>query len=502
MLFLFSASAASDSEYQRLHEFLAGYLQNDLELQKLSLTVQSKQLLLDSTKIDNGISLTLASGTVTVRTTGSSYTKVTFEPTATLSLPQLNDTTVSADVPVTVLDGEKTVSDATLSLSTAIISNAAKSRKVTLLKAERALLEAKRNAQDRALAAEKAFYTELKTLYGYAVTVIGEKNDLLDDSDSFRKIVAQGYSKDSAAYRKSLLTVQHDIFDTAQAQRKLERETANFARKCGIPYTLPLTTEGSTLAELELAYQNAMAFLPDALPVVEGIDVLSFEKADYAAIESSLWSHYIGDKEREADGTFSLKATGTYTFNNTGVDSDTVGTGLALSWNGLTASAGVALPTGTKVLTGEDASDSKNPVYTFSLALVPNTFRQASISSKQDVIDGQLEKIAVASAEDSYETDVFTQQTSLRDLLWSKHLYAEENNMYTALEKDMKAWLSEGIVTQADYFDARDNRDKTRLNILINAAEFIIYNNTTRLLFHTDGAMVPGKELSNAEDKE
>ena len=31
------------------------------------------------------------------------------------------------------------------------------------------------------------------------------------------------------------------------------------------------------------------------------------------------------------------------------------------------------------------------------------------------------------------------------------------------------------------------NRDKAALNLLINAVEYIIYNNETKLLFRTDG---------------
>lgn len=478
-------AAEADGAYQRLYEFLAGYLARDLELQRLTLTAQSKQLALDASKISNGIALSLSTGTITVRSTGDGM-RVSFEPQATLSLPLQNDTTVSADVPVTVVQGERSLSNAKLSVTTGIITGAVKSKRLAVLQAERAALEAERAAQDRALNAEKAFYSELKTLYGYAITAITERNDLLNASDSFRTLVIKEYSKESAQYRQSFLNLQGAVYDAVQAQRDLERGAANLARKCGISYPQPLTTETSTFDEIDLAFRAAMDFLPFAVPEVDGIDVLSFPETAYTATESALWEKQLAELKRDADYALTLKATGTYTFNDSSVNSDTVGAGLSLDWNGLTATAGVAVPTGAKLLDSSDASQEKQPVYTLSLGWTPNTRKQARISREQDAIDEQLEDIAIQSAADNYKTAVFDKQANLRDLQWSRHFYSEQLDMYTQLERDMKQWLDEGIVTRAAYFDTRNNRDKAQLNLLINAANFIIYNNETTLLFRID----------------
>ena len=480
------AVAAEDGDYKRLYEFLAGYLAHDLELQKLSITAQSKLLALDSSRITNGIALSLSTGTVTVRSTGGG-TRVSFEPQATLSLPMQNDTTISANVPVTVVDGEETISNAKLSVTTGVITGAVKTKRLAVLQAERALLEAERAAHDRALAAEKAFYTELKALYGYAVTAITEKNDLFDANESFRTVVVKGYSKESAQYRQSFLNLQSAMLDALHAQRNLERNAAIFARKCGITYPHPPTTEASSFEECELAYRAAMDFLPFAVPAVDGVDVRSFPREAYTATESALWAKRLAELKRDADYELTLKATGSYTFNDTSANSDTVGAGLSLDWNGFTASAGVAVPTGAKLLDSGEAGDDKSPIYTLSLGWTPATRRQAAISREQDKLDMQLEEIAIQSAAEAYESAVFDKQTSLRDLLWSRHFYSEQLDMYTQLEKDMRSWLDQGIVTRASYFDTRDNRDKAQLNLLINAANFIIYNNETKLLFHDDG---------------
>ena len=50
-----------------LHTLLFGYLKNDLSLQKYTLTAQLKALSYDSTKVSNGIELTLSTGSVKIQ---------------------------------------------------------------------------------------------------------------------------------------------------------------------------------------------------------------------------------------------------------------------------------------------------------------------------------------------------------------------------------------------------------------------------------------------------
>ena len=73
--------------------------------------------------------------------------------------------------------------------------------------------------------------------------------------------------------------------------------------------------------------------------------------------------------------------------------------------------------------------------------------------------------------------------TERSDLAWSEKSYAEEYEMYSQLEYDMDKWLSQGSVTESDYLDAANNRDKAQINILINAVEKIIYNNNVKMMF-------------------
>lgn len=490
-LFLFSF-AFSESN---LHTLLFGYLKNDLSLQKSTLTAQSKALSYDATKISNGIELTLSTGTVKIQSS-SGGTKYTFTPSASLGLPQLNDTKLTASLPMTKKSGYNIEENGTfldngnLKLSTGIVTSAPLKRKVSLLEAERAYIEAERAVQNQALTVENEFYTNLKTLYGYVQKVLTAKDDLHDDELSLRVLEVQGYSKTSAAYRTKYLKCQSDRRNVAENLRKLERETAVFAVKCGVEYERVFTPEKFELSKAEelgnQAFESVKAFLPSEIPGVKMEDVLSYDSSSYTKSESAEWSKYISSLKRKTDYNLELGAYAGYTFNESSSKYDTADGGITFDWKGITASAGVSVPTGQNLFplnASTSGQTSKSPVYTFSLTLKPNTWRLAKIDKKQDELNSKIDEITVKSAADDYDTAVLDKLTQRGDLAWSEKSYAEEYDMYSQLEYDMDNWLKQGIVTKSDYLDASNNRDKAQMNILINAVEKIIYNNNVKLMF-------------------
>ena len=497
-LLIFLSSFSSFGE-ENLASLLFAYLKNDLKLQKASLTAESKALDYDKTKIENGISVSLSSGTVKIQSSASG-TKYTFSPSATLAIPAANNTKLTATLPVTQKSGYSTsnqngtyLDNGSIKLSTGIISASPLKRKISLLEAERAYIEAERAVKSQALTVENEFYTCLKNLYSYASTVLQKKNDLHDDEVDLKVLDAKGYSKSSASYRTKYLECQSDRRDVHEAQRKLERETAIFAIKCGLEYNQLFSPENFSLEKAEeigdASFKAVMEFLPMEVPGVEMEDVLSYKSENYTTRESAQWSKYIGDLKLKSDYTMELDIYGGYTFNESTSKYDTVDGGFSFDWRGISASAGVSLPTGKNLLPFDSSSSgtaSTNPVFNFSLTLNPNTWRLARIDKKQDEITSKINEITVKSAADSYDTDVIEKLTERGDLRWSQKSYAEEYDMYSQLEYDMDKWLAAGIVTESEYLDAADNRDKAQLNMLINAVEQIIYNNKVKLLFVED----------------
>ncbi len=472
LLFCFVAALCPAEEM--LSSLLAGYLRNDLDLQKLSAEAQKQLLEQKATKISNGFSFQLESGTIEFRPGSDSY--VTFRPSASISIPQASNLvfTLSSSVRFDDNDKNDTFSNTKLSVSIDLYSDAMQKRKITLMKAERAVLEARRKLQDGFLSAEKDFYTSLKKLYNTAIEITSAQNDLYDDQLSLETIKAQGYQQTSPKFRSANMKVLSDQHTIQTKQRELERETKIFASRCGVAY------DG----------KDALGFLPRAIPDVQAVDVLSFSKDSYTGIESAVWTKRINELSREADKSVNISANAGYTFNNSATDSDTVDAGATFKWH----------DTGLKVTTGVEVpvdGDDKMPVYSLGLSFTPTPFRLAKISEQEKQLAREQEDLAIKSAENTYDTSVISQQTALEDLRWTRQSNEELYDMYVAQEKELARYYKAGVITESEYRAALVNRENYRMKLIINAIDMILYNQETTLLFHRDEELYNGKENKN-----
>ncbi len=459
---------------------LQKYLENDLELKRLALELEKTTLSSKEIEIDNGFSMKLSTGTLTLQSQGDSM-NVNFTPSFTASIPQANNLGATVSSNIKIQNGENNTENTKIALSADIISGNRITRKVNLMKAERDVLEAKRTLQNRALEAEKEYYTELKNLFTAANSIVAAQKNLYDDTIDFEEVKAKGYAQSSAKYRQAELKVLDDRHSVETSMRVLEHDCAVFASKCG---------------ELFETGTKPEDFLPSEIEQVEIVDIFSFEKDMYTKIESAKYTHKYNSLAREAKKNFTLSANAGYTFNNSSakttgtadyngstVDTisknktDTIDAGLSAGWNGLNMGAGISFPLGT---------DFSNLIYTVSATFNPNELRKSRITKKKDAYSEEEELIAIQDAEDSYDTSVVDQNQSLSDIVWSKNSNSEFYNMYVELEKDMAEYLKAGVITESEYLNSYANKEQYRINLLINDIDLILYNNTTKLLFCRD----------------
>ena len=452
---------------------LSDYLANDLELKRLSLELKKTLLSAKSTSIDNGIDIQLSSGTATFTfSENDSYVK--FQPNAKMTVPQASNLTFSTSTKVTKSgqEDETKVDDTKFSLSADIISGSLLTRKLNLKKADRQVLEARRKLQDYALTSEINYYKQLRSLLDTSSSIISAQRSMYDDTIDFEEIKAKGYDPRSTKYREAEMDVISDRRNVETKIHKLERDCAVFASKCNAefkPGTLPKD------------------FLPTEIPVVEGVDILSFDKENYKKIESAKWNQEIAALGRKADKNFTLSASAGYTIKNSDTKtssdkekeaSDTVDAGLQATFSGLSLGAGTSIPT-----------SGESPVYTVTASINPNKFRKLSIKKKQNQMNEQEEEIEIQAALNTYEEDVIDRQRSLSDLYWTKQTNKESYEMYISFAQDMKKNLDNGLITESEYLYAYANRELYRIKLLINDIDILIYNNEVKLLFCRDSEL-------------
>lgn len=453
----------SKTERMDVATLFAGYLANDLETQRLVAEVEKQKLAEKITGINNGFDIALSTGTVTVKT-GTS-TNVEFKPSATLKLPKYSslNASVSSDIKVGNGASANSVSNTRINLGVDIISNVSDSANIAELKAERTVLETKRSLQNSALNAERDFYKALQSLYSTGYSLVTSEKELYDHKLKLEQLQAQGYTSSSSQYRIAQMDVLSDERTVRRLQRELESETAVFASKCGITYT------GT----------NAFNFLPDDIAYMELIDVLSFDESQYTKIESAEWTHYINSLIRKADKNFSLGVNGGYTFNNANTKTDTADVGATATFQGLSVSAGMSIPT-------IPVTETFSPAYNFSVSVSPNTFRTRSLVQQQYGYTEEQELIAIKQAAINYKTDVLARQREYEDITWNKGSIKETYDLYATIEADTAKWFKAGIVTESEYNNSKVNTERYRIQMISNAIASIIYNDEIKLLFCRD----------------
>ena len=457
-LFFLAIMNAEPQSSQRLPDtttLLLSYVENDAELKNLILAAKKSALSYQSAKIDTGFDVTLSSGSVTLQVNDDG-TKLTAKPSVKMSLPQASNLSVTAQTNFSSESSNTSLSNTSVSVGIDIISSAVISNKLTKLKAERAVTEAQRKIEKRAIAAEKEFYTALKSLLSSINTIMTKRQTLYEDSIDLEAKKVQGYSESSSTYRQAELKVISDQHEIDSAIHSFKYDCVVFYKKCG--YDLEIDDKA-----------DLMSFVPSGIDEVEPADILKFDKALYTEIENANWTYYINSMERSSKKNYGLSASAGYTFDNSITNSDSIDAGLSGTFGGLTVGAGISLPV-------KSSQSSISPAYTLSASLNPNVFRKNSITKQQNVLTEEQELLAIQTAESAYETKLVEFQQKLDTLLWEKKTVEENISMYGGLEKDMAQLYQQGYINETDYLSAKNNLNSSIIKKISNLIDLIIYN--------------------------
>ncbi|MBP5520196.1 MAG: hypothetical protein J6X84_06430 [Treponema sp.] len=453
-------------------ELLLSYIENDSELKNLTIAAKKAALSYDSTRIDKGFDITLASGTINIELSDDN-TKVSAKPSVQAKLPQASNLSAEVSTKIDSSDNQK-VSDTSISLGIDIISSSNLTNKISLLKAKRSVIEAERKLEKRVLNAEKEFYSELKQLLSSINSIMKSEEQLYSDTIDFEAVKVQGFSTVSSTYRKAQLKVITDQHDIESSLHSFIHDCVVFYKKCGFDIQIDEKTDLMTLVPTDIEY-------------ITTLNITDFDKSLYNAIESAEWTYKINSMERKANKNYSLSANAGYTIDNSATNSDSVDAGLTGTLGGLKLGAGVSLP----VNQNEDSANSKSssPAIKLSLSLNPNTFRKNSITKKQNALTEEQELLAIQAAESDYETTIVEHHQKLDTLLWDKKTCQENLSLYEELEKDMAQLFKQGFISESDYLSTKTTLNSCIIKKVMNQIDLIIYNDDVAANFvrNTDG---------------
>lgn len=445
-----------------LVELLGGYLENDLDLQKLTLEVQKSQLSLKQTKIDQGFDVTLSTGPMTIYS-GSTGTNIVVKPSVTAKLPSAKNlsASVSTDYQYKTSTNVNELKDTKFSAGIDLISQTEALSKINIMKSERLVLETKRKLQNTALTVEKKFYTELKDILNSINGILTSLQNVYTDRLNLEKLKAQGYSSASSTYRIAEMKVSSGEHDVETSIHNLKKSFVIFYQHCG--YTIEFSDE-----------RNLLKYIPAEIPELEALNFADYKKENFSEIESAEWTYEINELVRKADKYFSFGINGGYTINNSTTKTDTVDAGISTTAGGLGLNCGVSIPIGIKDFT---------PAFSLSATVSPNSFRSKNITKQQYELTAKQELLDIQKAQQNYESALIASEQNAVNLNWEKNTVNENYKLYQQYEQDLKKYFNMGIVTESEWLAALNNRQLYEVKSVLNKLEFIIHNNNVKSQF-------------------
>ena len=460
---IFTINILNAVELVPTQELLAAYLERDSELKNLALELQKSKLNNELTQIDKGFYLKLSSGDMTFTFGDNSSFKV--YPGVNATLPQYNNLGLNVNGQMSVQDGQASFDSASAAISVDILSSNKTEREISLLKAQRSVLEAERNLTSKAVEKEKTFYKNISSILSSILNIVSKKNSLNDEYIEFEKIKLQGYSKTSSSYIKEEMKVLNLEHELEAAIHSLITDYKFFYFDCGYEIEIPEDTDFTQL-------------IPDDIPVVEAVDINNYTAENYKQIESNLWNQKLNQMSRDAARDFTLSANGGYTYkNSTTGNSNTVDAGVAAAYQGIGLNAGVHVPVSSGY------SGASSPSVSLGITYTPNTFKKNKINDQLTEISIEQEQMKVDSAYTDYEETVREMKIQLEDIKWSEETNNKNYKMYADVEKEMLDYYKRGFISERDYVSATINTIQSKVKGLINRIDLIVYNDEVKAKF-------------------
>lgn len=452
---------------------LSGYLIQDNELRKLAIDVEKSQLSYKEIKINNGLDISLSTGSMTFYT-GASGNSVSIKPSVSAKIPTAKNLTASvstvfekkSDVTVNAKSGKPVQDDGwkdtKFKLGIDILSSEDAKSKLNIVKSERSLFETRMKLETKALETEKNFYTKLENILNKINTLYTSLQTVYKDELDFEKIKAQGYTSSSSTYRLAEMKVMSEKHDAESTIHSLKYDLVVFYKDCGI--------------DIEIENENDfLKYIPVDIPQVEALNFVSFDKDCYIEIENAKWVNDYNTLVRKADKFFTFGLNGGYTIGNSTTKSDTADVGISTNIGGLGLNAGVSLPI---------VQDDFTPAYTLSATINPNKFRIRSITKQQYILSEKQELIDVENAEKNYNTAIVDFEEKLNKIKWETSSVNESFDLYAQNEIDLQKYYKMGIVTESEYLSAKNNRQLYEVKKTINKIDMILYNNEIKSKFY------------------
>lgn len=417
-------------------ELFKGYLQNDLNAQKLQLELESARHDLQLFYYQNLVDFTLgADGTFTF---SEDEVALDFTPQLSLKFPEWRNTSFSfqlpTNIPLTAVEASDTsyVPDVSVYAQTDIFPFKKKitAKTVQQLTLKRAIIEKERSVEQQTMLIRSAFLTSLKEAF-QAKYNIDEAQ--VDHSDAIRDLnlaKLQGYGENSLEYKRLNLAVSKKLRLIDEQKRVYHQKLQHLAIECGIKID-------------ELPTDIPEAQLPD-INTLSLLRYKDYENTVYTANKNNL-SRQASKNEKNfnlAGGVgYEAKTNDNHNNYTTNSKSHYIHPGLSASYNGFSADVGVNIP----------ITQTSRPELTFSVNWSVLTIAQTKLENKIMALEEKGEQLDIKQVIKDYRIKFDELLLKKETLEWQRETYKAEEEIYKQQAEEYKKRYDAGYISKSEY---------------------------------------------------
>lgn len=457
-------------------ELFNGYMQHDLEAQKLQLELDAARSNLQLFYYQNLVDFTL--GTSGKFTFSKDEVSLDFTPELSLKFPEWRNTSFSfqfpTNIPIAAAADNSYIPDVHINAQTDIFpfKKRITAKDVQCVSLKREIVEKERSVEQQILVVRKSFLSLLKEVF-QAKYNVDEAN--VDHNDAIRDLKLakqQGYEENSLEFKRLTLAVSKKLRLINEQKQVYRQKLQRLAAECAV--------------EIDE--------LPSDIPEAELPDIHSLTLQRYRDYESAVYAKYKNDLSRKAsknEKTFHLAGTVGYeaktdnTLNNytTSSKSHHIGPGLSANYNGFSAGVGVNIP----------LTQSSRPELTFSIDWSPLTIAQTRLENKIMALEEKGDNLDIAQTVKDFKTTFDELLLRKETLEWQRDTYKAEEELYMQQAQEYEKRYSAGFISESEYERGIIEYQSAVTQNLLGKIERLIFVSETAELFLPKADTIKGE---------
>lgn len=387
-------------------------------------------------------------------------------PTMNVHFPLYNALRFSFAAPYKKIGTNESVG-VNLDLSGDIYSAARQKALLRIEQSEYAVVQADLKCREQKNRVRQTLLKDLKELGSMYAHVTEKQTQLLQTKINITQLKIQGFADNSIRIRTENLSL-------IRMQRALQEAEFNLYTQ----YHL-FNEDDST----DIAVEQIHRFLYHVIQSLDEPTLINPEKLmidqfkPFAAAQSS---YRVNNLERKINRhSVSLKGNAGYSWNMTktgsaGSDSThVIQAGLGIRFPGGEFNTGVQLP----------LLQPQNSTLTFSLSIDPFAMISWKTAGVTSELQNTIEGTRLTVIEDEFKKTIKTYVQRKQRLEWEYELNNTELPIYQKNEADHAAWLSKGIITQAEFEKAHTGTQAADLRVLLLRIDQLLFNLELENLF-------------------